>query len=63
MDKKITGLSVYRMVSVIAICLIGLLLIVDIVAEQGMDSHSLIPLLVISAMNLMISFGVLKNKK
>ena len=59
--KKITGLDVYRFVSILALVAVGILFI--FYSINDIDEHSFPQLLVIILMNVIVSFLVLKKKK
>lgn len=61
MKKVITGWFIYRIISVIATLIVGVLLIVDVIWDIG--EHSLPGLLVVCFLNVIISFIGLKKKK
>ncbi|MGL4736756.1 MAG: hypothetical protein ACRCW2_04795 [Cellulosilyticaceae bacterium] len=61
MKKVMTGWEIYRIASVIATLIVGVLLIVDAIWDIG--EHSFSGLLVICCLNVMVSFVGIKKKK
>lgn len=60
MKKVITEWDIYKIVSVIAMLVVGILLIIDVVWDIG--EHSFPGLLVLCCLNVIISFVGTKKK-